>query len=107
MLVNRLPLLMQHRGVSIRQLARETGITYTTIRAVYHGQRRSVQLEVLDAICQALRVQPGDIYHHVPDGDRLPEIVKEPPSLSGASANARRSSSRPAKRESQSGWRNW
>ena len=32
MLVNRLPQIMNQRHVSIRQLSRATGITYTTIR---------------------------------------------------------------------------
>jgi hypothetical protein len=41
-----------------------TDITYTTVRAVYHGDRRSVQLDVLDSICLALEIQPGDIYQY-------------------------------------------
>lgn len=41
-----------------------TDITYTTVRAVYHGGRRSVQLDVLDSICRALEIQPGDIYQY-------------------------------------------
>ena len=41
-----------------------TDITYTTVRAVYHGGRRSVQLDVLDSICSALEIQPGDIYQY-------------------------------------------
>ncbi len=62
MLVNKLPAIMAEQDVSIRQLSRDTGITYTTIRAVYHGERRSIQLEVLEEICRVLAVQPGDIY---------------------------------------------
>jgi putative transcriptional regulator len=62
MLINRLPAIMAEQGMSIRQLSRETGITYTTVRAVYHGERRSIQLEVLEEICRVLAVQPGDIY---------------------------------------------
>ena len=44
MIVNHLPAILASRSISIRELARLTGITYTTIRAVYHGERRSVQL---------------------------------------------------------------
>jgi putative transcriptional regulator len=62
MIVNHLPDILERKGVSIRELARLTGVTYTTIRALYHGERRSVQLPVLDAICRVLDVHPGDVY---------------------------------------------
>jgi putative transcriptional regulator len=62
MIVNRLPQILAERGLSIRELARRSSVTYSTIWAVVHGERRSVQLEVLDAICLVLNAQPGDIY---------------------------------------------
>lgn len=62
MLENHLPAIMAQKQVSIRELSRQTGITYTTVRAFYHSERRCVQLKVLEAICRALQVQPGDIY---------------------------------------------
>lgn len=62
MIVNLLPAIMRRRDMSIRELSRRTGITYTTIRAVYHSERQSVKLDVLDAICRSLGVQPGEIY---------------------------------------------
>ena len=74
MIVNLLPDLMQQREISIRELSRLTGITYTTIRAVYHGERSSVKLDVLDAICAALNVQPGEIYRCVSPGDPQPRV---------------------------------
>lgn len=70
MLKNRLPGIMGQKKMSMRELSRRTGITYTIIRDVYHSQRRSVQLEVLEKICETLDVQPGDIYVYVPDGER-------------------------------------
>ena len=73
MIVNRLPQILAERGLSIRELARRTGVTYSTIWAVVHSERRSVQLEVLDAICLVLAAQPGDIYTIVP-GDGMPGV---------------------------------
>ncbi|GMQ77961.1 MAG: hypothetical protein BMS9Abin02_0453 [Anaerolineae bacterium] len=67
MIVNRLPFILKQKGLSIRELSRLTGITYTTIRAVYHGHRRSVQIEVLDSLCRVLDLQPGDVYKYYPD----------------------------------------
>jgi len=71
MIVNRLPQILAKQGLSIRELARRTGVTYSTIWAVVHGKRRSVQLEVLEVICLVLTIQPGDIYVLV-SGDGLP-----------------------------------
>ena len=67
MVVNRLPLILRQKGLSIRELSRLTGITYTTLRAVYHGDRRSVQISVMDSICRVMKIQPGDIFKYYPD----------------------------------------
>ena len=77
MIVNRLPLILKQRGLSIRALSRLTGITYTTIRAVYHGQRRSVQIEVMDALCRVLDIQPADIFKYYPDESAAMTIESE------------------------------
>jgi putative transcriptional regulator len=108
MLVNQLPQIMNRRQVSIRQLSRATGITYTTIRAVYHGQRRSVQLEVLDAICEVLQIQPGDIYRHVPAADHsVPEVIEVSSAPSSPETGSRQAPLRRVKRDLGSDWRNW
>ena len=107
MIVNRLPDLMARKGISIRKLSSMTGVTYTTIRAIYHGERRSVQLAVIEAICRAMKIQPGDIYVYVPEGSdkQTPEKLAD------------RGVSRPEGGEQtkdpgseaglQNGWKNW
>ena len=77
MIVNRLPLILKRKGLSIRELSRLTGITYTTIRAVYHGQRRSVQIDVMDALCRVLDIQPADIFKYYPDESAAMAIDSE------------------------------
>ena len=67
MVVNRLPFILRQQGLSIRELSRLTGITYTTVRAVYHGDRRSVQIGVMDSICRVMKIQPGDMFKYYPD----------------------------------------
>ena len=62
---NRLPELLANRKMSIRELSRESGITYTMIRDAYHGDRQSIKFDLLQAICKVLDVQPGDIYEYV------------------------------------------
>ncbi|HSG15717.1 MAG TPA: helix-turn-helix transcriptional regulator [Anaerolineae bacterium] len=107
MLVNYLPQLMKQRQFSIRQLSRATGITYTTIRAVYHSQRRSVQLEVLDAICEALQVQPGDIYRHVAAADQRTREVFEESTAPLSETDSEQAPPQRVKSGSGGDWRSW
>lgn len=84
MIINRLPMILQDKQMSIRELARQTNITYTTIQAIYHMERRSIQFTVLEAICRALDVQPGELFVFQPtdtwSGDNLsPSLTDEPP----------------------------
>lgn len=113
MIVNKLPQLLLERGLSIRELARKSSITYTTIWAVVHSNRRSVQLGVLDAICQVLDAQPGDIYFVVAaDGtSEHDQADTAPPAAEGERIITRpldvqtgRSRNQP---ESGRDWRNW
>lgn len=77
MIVNRLPFVLKEQGLSIRELSRRTGITYTTIRAVYHSDRRSVQIEVIDSLCREMGIQPGDIYTYYPNESEAQAAVVE------------------------------
>jgi putative transcriptional regulator len=67
----RLKQLLEERGRSRYWLAQETGIEYKTlsrIEAAEHFNR--IELRVLDAICTALKCQPGDILVWVDDSKR-------------------------------------
>ncbi len=106
MITNLLPELMAQRGISIRQLSRDTDITYSTIWALVHSQRRSVQLEVLDAVCAALDVQPGDIYQRAPSGEQRPVIHEQ----SSTPRQKRETATRPAqqaRKGARNEWRSW
>ena len=108
MIVNRLPDIMNQKGVSIRELSRTTGITYTTIRGVYHGERRSVQLDVLDAICQTLNVQPGDIYKYAPEGAEYVQPPAEPAGKQSGKGSSRKRQAKADRPKGQvKGWKNW
>lgn len=118
MLENKLPQLLNQKNISIRELARRTGITYTTIRAVVQGDRRSIQLDVLEQICLVLDIQPGDIYlasEAIQRGES--RFNRVPEALAGKSVSrqgkAKKSSeqTRPGKdrryQESSDDWRAW
>jgi len=106
MIINCLPQLLEQKEVSIRSLARDTGITYSTIWAMVHGRRRSVQLETLDAVCAALDVQPGDVYQRVATREKppaVPAIRRSTPPKTSVLQEPRKI----AKRGSENEWRNW
>lgn len=48
-------------GKSLYWLSQETGIRWGTIAAIAKGTIRRIDLESLDAICDALACQPGDL----------------------------------------------
>jgi DNA-binding Xre family transcriptional regulator len=48
-------------GRSLYSLAQETGIRWGTIAAIAKGTIRRIDLESLDAICDALGCVPGDL----------------------------------------------
>jgi putative transcriptional regulator len=106
MIANLLPQLLTRKGVSIRQLSRATGITYSTIWALVHSQRRSVQLEVLDAVCAALDIQPGDIYRRPAQGPELQAVLEVPPAPR-PKRQSRQRAFRPADEKARRDWRSW
>ncbi len=46
---------------SLYWLSQETGIRWATISAMAHGKLRRIDLEALNAICEALECEPGDL----------------------------------------------
>ena len=106
MIENRLPQLLSQRNMSIRELSRQTGVTYTTIWALYHMERRSLQFAVLESICRILGVQPGDIYtYSSAKTDSLPEVDPDLPITVSKKVSERRGQSPPTKPSDD--WRNW
>src|SRR3954470_22669414 len=53
--------LLEERGRSFYWLARETGISHTTLWRLKKGRARGINFETLEKICSALACQPGDV----------------------------------------------
>lgn len=66
--VNRLSRLMGERRLSIRRVARETGIPHRTIALLWHDWPVPVDAETLDKLCGYFGVGPGAVFEWVPDG---------------------------------------
>jgi putative transcriptional regulator len=106
MISNLLPQILAQKEVSIRQLARDTGVTYSTIWAMVHGRRRSVQLEVLDAVCEVLDVEPGDIYRR-PTHKAMPATAQEAQPAPRREAPVQSRPSPASDRATGRDWRSW
>ncbi len=61
---------MAQRKMSSGELAERVGITPANLSILKTGKAKAIRFSTLEAICQALSCQPGDILEYVPDGDK-------------------------------------
>ncbi len=64
-----LDVMMARRKISLNELALRVGITNANLSILKTGKAKAVRLETLNAICEALQCQPGDILEYVKDHD--------------------------------------
>jgi len=62
-----LDVVLAERKMSVTELAEKVGITMANISILKNGKAKAVRLSTLEAICQALECQPGDILQYVDD----------------------------------------
>jgi putative transcriptional regulator len=56
--------LLENRGRSFYWLAKETGISHTTLWRLKKGKALGINFETLEKMCEALKCQPGDVLSH-------------------------------------------
>jgi putative transcriptional regulator len=56
--------MLAKRKMSVTELAERVGITLANLSILKTGKAKAIRLTTLDAICQALDCQPGDILEH-------------------------------------------
>ncbi len=56
--------LLEHRGRSFYWLAKETGISHTTLWRLKKGKALGINFETLEKVCKTLECQPGDVLSH-------------------------------------------
>ena len=64
-----LDVMMARRKMSLTELAEHVGITLANLSVLKTGKARAIRFTTLDALCQALQCQPGDLLEHVPDDE--------------------------------------
>lgn len=56
-----LDVMLARRKMSLTELSQKVGITIANLSILKTGKAKAIRLTTLDAICQALQCQPGDI----------------------------------------------
>lgn len=60
-----LDVMMAKRKMSLTELANEIDITLANLSILKNNKAKAVRFTTLDAICKALKCQPGDILEYV------------------------------------------
>lgn len=56
--------MLARRKMSVTELAEKVGITMANISILKNGKAKAIRFSTLEAICQALDCQPGDILEY-------------------------------------------
>jgi putative transcriptional regulator len=59
-----LDVMMAKRKMSVTELSERVGLTMANISILKNGKARAIRFSTLDAICQVLACQPGDILEY-------------------------------------------
>ncbi|WP_428235836.1 helix-turn-helix domain-containing protein [Gracilimonas sp.] len=59
-----LDVMLAKRKMSLTELSEEVGITMSNLSILKTGKAKAIRFSTLEAICQALDCQPGDILEY-------------------------------------------
>jgi putative transcriptional regulator len=62
-----LDVMMAKRKMSLNELSEKVGLTLSNLSILKTGKAKAVRFTTLEAICQALECQPGDILEYSGD----------------------------------------
>jgi putative transcriptional regulator len=64
--------MLARRKMAVGVLADKIGITPANLSVLKNGRAKAVRFTTLEALCEALDCQPGDLLRWEPDGDTPP-----------------------------------
>lgn len=70
-IVLRLDRIMADRKMNLKELSENVGISYVNLSKIKTGKVQGVRFSTLEAICETLDCQPGDILEFVKDEDEI------------------------------------
>jgi putative transcriptional regulator len=63
-IVINLDVMLARRKMKLNELSEIVGVTVSNLSVLKSGRAKSVRLSTLDAICEALKCQPGNILEY-------------------------------------------
>lgn len=66
-IVVNLDVMMARRKMSLNELSEKVGLTLSNLSILKTGKAKAIRFSTLEAICQVLDCQPGDILEYVND----------------------------------------
>jgi putative transcriptional regulator len=60
--------ILLERGMSLTELSEKVGVTIANLSILKTGKAKAIRFSTLEAICDVLECQPGDIMVYVDDG---------------------------------------
>lgn len=70
-IILRLDRVMADRKISLKDLAEQVGIANINLSKIKTGKVSAIRFSTLNAICEALDCQPGDILEYVKNNNDL------------------------------------
>jgi putative transcriptional regulator len=65
MIIN-IDVMLARRKMSVTELSNKVGITMANLSILKNGKAKAIRFSTLEAICEALACQPGDILEYRP-----------------------------------------
>lgn len=59
--------MLAKRKMSVTELSERVGITMANLSILKNGKAKAIRFSTLEALCEALECQPGDIIGFAPD----------------------------------------
>ena len=66
-IITNLDVMLAKRKMQSKELAEIVGITLANLSILKTGKAKAIRFSTLEAICDALDCQPGDILEYTPD----------------------------------------
>ena len=66
-IITNLDVMMARRKMSLNELAAKVDITLANLSILKTGKAKAMRFSTLEAICEALDCQPGDILEYMPE----------------------------------------
>lgn len=61
----RLRELLAERNLKITQVSKDTGISRTTLTGIFYSEKKGVQIQTMNVLCNYFRITPGELFEEV------------------------------------------